>query len=134
MLEFALLVPLTMVMFFGTMDFSRVFYAAIELANAAQAGALYGAQSVTYVSDTAGIKQAAAFEAQDLSGMTAATSNYCQCPGGAIVGCTTGTCTGYGVPQVYVSVTTSYTFQTLFGYAVLPSAVAMTRTVVTRVQ
>lgn len=78
MLEFALLIPITLAMFFGTMDFSRVFYAAIKLANAAQAGALYGAQSVTHVSDTAGIKQAAVFEAQDLSGMTTATSNYCQ--------------------------------------------------------
>ncbi|MDQ6663744.1 MAG: pilus assembly protein [Acidobacteriota bacterium] len=82
MLEFALLLPLTMIMFFGTMDFSRVFYAAIELSNAAQAGALYGAQSVTYVSDTVGIQQAAVFEAQDLTGMTAASSHYCQCPWG----------------------------------------------------
>ncbi len=134
MLEFAVLLPVTMILFFGTMDFSRVFYAAIELSNAAHAGALYGAQSVTSVADTAGIQRAAAFEAQDLSGMTAASSYRCQCPGGATVSCTLGTCTGYGVPEVYVSVTTAYTFQTLFGYAALPNSVAMTRTVVTRAQ
>ena len=43
-----------------------------EVANAAAAGAMYGAQNPAYSSDTAGIALAARNEAQDLTGLTAA--------------------------------------------------------------
>lgn len=134
LLETALILPILLLLFLGAMDFARAFYAGIELANAATAGAEYGAQSLGKSVDYAGMIDTAKKDAQDLSGMTATATSYCACPDGTQVNCQTGSCPSYGIPQVYVSVTTQYTWQAQVPYAGVPGTVNLQRTVVLRVE
>src|SRR6185369_14970762 len=78
-LAFSVLGMLTL----GIADFGRIYYVAIELANAATAGAVYGAYTVSRSSDIDGMKTAALNEAADLTGVDVTTVppvRYCQCP------------------------------------------------------
>ena len=77
--ELALFTPALLLMLVGAIDFARVYYADITLANAAEVGALYGARSVSGSSDTAGMQAAATNDGKDLTSMTAVATNYCAC-------------------------------------------------------
>jgi hypothetical protein len=114
------------------MDFARVVYAGIEIANAARAGVQYGALTPGHSGDTAGMVQAATTDAADLgSTVTASASNFCTCSG-STVGCTS-LCSG-ATPDGYVSVTANYTFTPVIPYPGLPQTVALSRTAKMRVQ
>jgi Flp pilus assembly protein TadG len=96
LVEFAIFTPLLLLMCFGAMDFSRVVYAGVAVANAARAGVQYGALTPGNSGDKPGMAQAALDDAanQGLSSMTANARNYCTCAGSsAEVACTT-TCAG----------------------------------------
>jgi len=98
------------------------------LSNAARAGAQYGAQTNQKTADAAGIQQAALEEAQDISPIAVASQRICECPGTGPVSCTSATtCSGYGVPQVFVEVTTTKTFQTLAPYPGIPNTIPLSR-------
>lgn len=108
--ELAIVSPLLLLMFVVTADFGRVFYTSIGLANAARAGAQYGSYSVLQSSNAALINYAAKLEAKDIDSgdFTVSSKRFCKCPTGSSPAspiCDTGTCTGYGVPQVFVEVT-----------------------------
>lgn len=118
--EAALLFPLLLLVAFGTMDFSRVFYTAIAAANAAEAGALYGVQSGKS-SDFTGMQNTAVNDG-NVPGLTAAASQFCHCEDGSNVSCS-GSCGSQGKPLVYVHVTTQATFNTLVTYPLIPSSV-----------
>lgn len=100
---------------------------AITLANAARAGAAYGAQNNAKSGDVAGIKQAAVQEGQNI-GLTTThveSQRVCKCPNGTTVSCTTGNCTNFGVPEVYVRVFATDTFHTLVSFPGIPNNVPM---------
>ncbi len=124
--EFALgsviLIPLT----FGIADLGRVFYASIEVANAAAAGANYGSRVSGNMTDTSGISAAAKAEAPELTTLTVTSSKVCQDSTAAVISCTTS-----GAYQ-YVQVTASYTFNVFFNYPKIPGSVALSRTVMMR--
>src|SRR2546426_4257623 len=103
LVEFALISPLSFLLFIGCLDFGRVFYNAMAVTHAARAGAQYGAQSNITSVDTAGMTQAALAAAGDVQGLTVTPTQYCQCANGTTVDCThdTGTC-NEGAPQLYV--------------------------------
>ena len=127
-LEFALGSTILIPLLFGVADFGRLFYASIEVANAAAAGASYGSRTVANMTDTTGISSAAKNDAPDISSLTVNSSVVCQNDEGEAASCTTS-----GVYK-YVTVTASYTFNTLFSYPVIPSSVALTKTVMMRGQ
>ena len=135
LVETAILIPVLLLLCCGAMDFARVIYAGIEVANASRAGVQYGALTPGNSGDTAGMAQAATNDAADLgaSNVTANASNFCECVGGTgTVACSTTSCGT--TPSGYVSVTTNYTFNTLVHWPGLPQSIVLTRTAKMRVQ
>lgn len=125
-LETALIAPVLLLLVAGTVDLGRAYTAAIEVQEAAHAGALYGAQNPT---DSAGMQETAEEEASNFSGLTATASYGCECSDGssAVTSCTTiPTCTYNYVD--YVSVTATVEFKPIFPYPGLPSSFKLSST------
>lgn len=134
-IETAILIPALLVVCCGTMDFARIVYAGIEIANAARAGVQYGALTPGNSGDTTGMAQAAVNDAADLglSNVTATARNFCGCNSGTgEVSCSTTSCGT--TPSGYVSVTANYTFNTLLHMPGLPQTIVLTRTAKMRAQ
>jgi Flp pilus assembly protein TadG len=79
LVELAVTAPLLMGMLICTAEVGRIAYAAIEVSNAARAGAAYGSQSLTTAASTANITQAAKNEAPNISSLSVTTSEACVC-------------------------------------------------------
>jgi Flp pilus assembly protein TadG len=129
--ELALVLPLFLMMLIPVVDLGRGFYAAIEVASAAHAGAMYGVENP---SDTSGMVQAAKAGTSNLADVDAAATYGCECSDGSspIALCTsTPSCTYNYVTYVDVTVTSPY--RTVFGYPGLPSSMNITREVRLRV-
>src|SRR5450759_3579990 len=124
--EFALLGTVFVVLLGIAMDYSRLFYASIEVANAAKAGAQYGAQDTTHASDFTGMQNAAKNDAANVTNLTATASQFCTCPDNGSTTCGTGGCSG---KRTYVKVVTNATFSTLGTYLMLPSSTPISATV-----
>jgi Flp pilus assembly protein TadG len=123
--ELALVLPLFLLMLVPVVDLGRGFYAAIEVASAAHAGAMYGVENP---SDTDGMIKAAKAGASNLSDITATAVYGCECSDGtsAVAACTsTPNCTYNYVTYVDVAVTSPY--RTVFGYPGIPSSINITR-------
>ena len=145
--ELALVLPLSLVLFIGILDFGRVYYSAIAVSHAARAGVQYGAQDNTKSGDFAGMRQAASDALGDVSNFTVTACRYCRCADGTGSctscnaggdGCSTGsgclgTCSS-DAPQVFVQVTVDKPFTTLFPYPGLPSTADLNRKATMRVQ
>src|SRR5213593_3160206 len=106
LVEFALISPLSFLLFIGCLDFGRVFYTAMAVTPAAG----------------------------DLTGITATPERFCLCADGSSVDCITGVCNPEGVPQVYVRVTAQKTFTTLFPYPGIPTTANLNRQATVRLQ
>jgi Flp pilus assembly protein TadG len=115
--ELAVLLPLLVFLFVIAIDFARAFYFALTITNCARNGAVYGSMDPTHAADTTGIQQMALADASNLSPQPTVTS-------------TTGTDT-QGNP--YVSVTVTWTFNTVATYPGVPSTLTLSRTVQMRV-
>jgi|SRR5579863_1416868 Flp pilus assembly protein TadG len=128
--ELAMLLPLLLVLCVGVIEIGRYAYFDILIASAARAGAQYGAQSLIQAADQSGIQAAA--QNDGLHGMTVTSLQECGCPGA-----TPGACpnTGPCVQQVYVQVTASDTYDSLFGFSWLPvpTSINLSSTVTMRV-
>ena len=132
--ELALLIFLLMIILMGLIDFARVFHAAVTVADAARAGAQYGARNNTFSGDFAGMSTAAEEDAVNLAdGIVATTERYCKCQDGTDADCLTDTCPE-GAPQIYVQVRAGYTFETLTQFPLLPKSVGMDYPITIRVQ
>lgn len=128
LLELALLAPFFGLLLLGAGDFARLFYVAIEVANAVHAGVLYGIQTNGKTSDTTGMKKAATDDAVNITGVTTTASRSCKCSDGTVVNCVSGSCTVGGVttrPRIYVTVTAAKTFKTVAPYPGVPSTVGI---------
>jgi Flp pilus assembly protein TadG len=127
--ELALLLPVLLLLLIGLIEIGRYAYFDILISNAARAGAQYGAQSLIQAADVAGIRTAA--QNDGLAAMTITSLQECGCNAGALGGCPTG-----GVcplPLVYVKVTATDTYNSLFSYPGLPASMTLTSTVTMRV-
>jgi len=112
--ELAVLLPLLVLLFIGTVDFGRIFYFSLTLQNAARAGALYASDPETqHESPFASVQEAALADATNLDPQPTITQ-------------TSGT---DGTGRNYVEVTASYTFDTITGFPGIPSTVDIRRTV-----
>lgn len=138
--EFALVLPLLVLVFIGIVETGRLTYFSIMTSNAAHAGAAYGSQSLYTVGLSDNMKAAALSDAQGLSQITIPTATaVCQCTNGTTatsVGCTQTTCSSGYRRAVYAQVTASATVYTLFNYQALgiPYPWTFSRTATIRVQ
>jgi Flp pilus assembly protein TadG len=140
LVELALATPLLMLLLVGIIEVGRFAYFSILVGNAAQAGAQYGAGSLTNALDVAGMQSAALNDGQNVPGLTVASpapSSFCQCYNGTTtttIACSQTSCPLAGYHRnVYVQVTTRGSFTPLFNYPGLPGSLTVTRTVTMRV-
>jgi Flp pilus assembly protein TadG len=149
LVELALMLPALLLFLLGVIEIGRYAYISILIANAAQAGAFYGAQGNGSLStDTAGIRHAAQYDfagatsgssstnGQAVSQLNVTSSVSCGCDS---AGTTTTfscgnspTCAAGNWVKV-VSVTCQGTFNALFSYPGIPSSLVITRTAYMRV-
>lgn len=145
LVELALVMPVLVLVFVGTIDFGRVFNTSQALTDAARAGAQYGASSPARSGDFATM-EATAVAATSTTGITASASRLCQCAND------TGTFTPTTTPNdcvspvatscpaghlvVTVTVTTSKTFTTLMsgGLPTFMRSLDLTRSATMRAQ
>jgi Flp pilus assembly protein TadG len=140
--ELVISMPVLLVVLVGTVDFARVFYTAIELTNAARAGAQFGARTPGASGDNAAM-QAAAVASVNISGVTATATHVCQC---ALANATfpdtvncdinppSAACPPPKFRVITVAVTTSAPFMTISPYlSVIPRPLTLSRSAVMRV-
>ncbi|MGD0906270.1 MAG: TadE/TadG family type IV pilus assembly protein [Candidatus Acidiferrales bacterium] len=128
LLELGLLLPLLLLLAVGIIEIGRLAYFAIEVSNAARAGAQFGTQSLAAASDTADITTAAQNDASDIgTNLNVTPTASCGCTAATAIG---GTCPGSGCsyPLVYLTVTTQYNLSTLFHYPGIPHRFSLTGT------
>jgi Flp pilus assembly protein TadG len=123
LIEVALTAPLLIFLLVGAIDFGRAFRMSIELAAAAQSGALYGVQNP---SDTTGMASAAMLDANDAPSMQAVAIYGCECSDGssASVSCSAVPTCSYNVVN-YVEVDTSINYSPILIYPGISSPVAL---------
>ena len=128
--ELALAAPVLALLLVATADFARVFYASIEVANAARAGVQYGVQNYNTGVDYTGMQKAATNDGANVPGLSAVASEFCQC-GGTTVACSPPQCSQ---PQIFVQVKTTATFNTLLHWPGMQSGIPLSSTAVMEVQ
>jgi Flp pilus assembly protein TadG len=124
-LELAVVAPFLFLLIIGVVDYGRAFFTSVTVANAARAGAEYGAQNVATSTDTAGMKSFAQADGQDAGTLTVAARQYCKCAGVAHT-CST-VCAGGAVPEVYVEVTATKKLAMLLKYPGLADTITVLR-------
>ncbi len=139
-IEFAIAMPMLLLLMFGAIDFARVYYHAVTLANAAGTGAFYGAQNNVTAGHYDGMSQRAREDSLDIPTMSASSSRFCDCPQGyeitgkKTVDCLTELCPGYGMPRAYARVQTSEAFTTVVPWPGVPDSLTVGRIATMRVQ
>jgi len=144
--EFAVVIPVALLLLLGAVDFGRVWMLATASAHAAHAGAQYGSQNAQLAADIDGIR---AVVVDDLSSATMIKASnagedgigiddfvitperYCECADGSEIACDSK-CGGGGSPMVFVRVQVDTTFETLFNYPGIPSEIQISRAAVLR--
>ena len=120
LVEAALTISLLITVVVGAAEIARVAYAAIEVANAAHAGAQYGSQSGYTASDSTGIATAASREAANLTTLTTTSSYSCVCSDGNASTCANTDCTNTHIEQI-LTVNTQATINPLIHIPGLPT-------------
>lgn len=114
LIELALVLPVLMLIFAGAVDFGRAWFLYMEVASAAEAGALYG---LTNTTDITGMQSAALLDAPDLPGLSSTATYGSECSDGTSAVALNGTPPTCGTSVVqYVEVDTTATYQPLLPY------------------
>src|ERR1700680_3365484 len=129
LLELALVLPFLLLLLIGVVQVGILSYAGIEVANAAQAGAKYGAQNRATAADTAGITTAMQNDAANLTLNAPTIQRWCACEGGTAVSSGGTACSGFSAASCvspnrvveWVQVDTSSTINPSFHYPGLPN-------------
>jgi|SRR5579884_1147130 len=124
LVEFALVVPVMMLILIGLIEVGRFAYLAILVGNAAHAGAEYGAQTIVTVTDTTGMRNAALQDGQSISGLNASGTQVCKCWNGATASALSCSASVTSCPAgshrvIYAQVSATGTFHPLFNYGPL---------------
>jgi len=149
LLELAFMLPIMLLFLLGVIEIGRYAYISILIANAAQAGAFYGAQGNGSLStDTTGIAHAAQYDfagvtsgsastnGQPVSLLNVTSSVSCGCDSSGTIttyACNTSPTCASGTWVKIVSVTCTGTFSGLFSYPGIPSSLNISRTAYMRV-
>jgi Flp pilus assembly protein TadG len=139
-MEFGLVCLILIPLFFGVIDYSRVFYYAAVAQGAARAGTQYAVFQAPNHANTSGITAAATADATNVPSVqnfTVTPTYWCICSNASsnssTIACT-GSC-GTGVSMyVYSQVNTQLTFSTLFQYPLLPTSITVQGQSIMRVQ
>lgn len=132
LLEMAVVMPFLILVAIGVMDYGRVFARSIAVANAARAGAEFGAFRNVATVDSAAINTFARQDGQEVSTMRVTSARTCRC-GATVVGCAAA-CLNGTAPRVFIEVTARDTVNLLLTYPGLPTRVPIIRTAVFRQQ
>ena len=140
LLEFAILLPMLLLLALGVIEMGRFAYIGILVGNAARAGVSWGAQNHTTAADTnGGIETAADNDFQNngpsLGSLNVAHSVVCGCDnGGTITAASCTTVCPLGATLVdSLTVTTSGTFSAIFNYPGIPTSITISRTATQRI-
>lgn len=125
--EFALMAAALMVLTIGLVDYGSAMTRAVDLREAARAGAQYAVRNWTATGTVSAIAKAAT--KQDPNSLTVATIDFCECSDGTSVACT-ATCSGGAAAGHYVRVTVSQPSATFISYPefVLPATLSASST------
>jgi Flp pilus assembly protein TadG len=131
--ETAILAPFLMIMLVSIIDIGRLEQYNTIVGHSARAAALYGAQNLTTAVDNSGMTAAGQSDATNnlkpLTGLLVSPTTVCKCSDGSNAICTPpSVCPTNTHMLTYVSVTSTYTFTTLFKYHVIPSTYTLKRT------
>ncbi len=144
LIEFAVALPLLIVLLVGIIETGRLAYYNILVGNAAHAGAFYGSQNLDTANRISGMADAALRDGQNVPqiSVSPAPTQACQCynpetGASTPLSCSLNgsTCAAGTHRVVYVQVTVSGRVNTLFDYRPLglPNPWTITRTAVMRV-
>jgi Flp pilus assembly protein TadG len=116
--EVALLMPMLVLILIGTAELGRLAFAAIEVNNAAYAGAAFGSQNHGTASDSANIATAASNDGANVSGLSTSSSLSCACTNGTTVTCSNAAanCVSPARVQEFVQVSTTASVSPMFNY------------------
>ncbi len=129
--ELAVVSPLLLLLMIGVVDYGRAFYTSVTVANAARAGAEFGAHDPATTGDTVDMRKFAQSDAQEAGTITVSARRYCQCAG-VLQACTA--CASGAAPDVFVEVTATKILSTLLPYPGLPRTLTISRTATFRSQ
>lgn len=126
MLEFAVTLPVVLVLSFGAADFGRLYLETSVIANASGAGAVYAARSTREAADLSGAESAVLTNVNGLASVDADVEKLCDCPTspGSWISCS-ATCAGYGSPRIYIRSKATKSFDTLGKYPGVPNQVGI---------
>ena len=133
MLELVVVLPFLILLAIGVTDFGKVYFTSVAVANAARAGAEWGAFSGGQSVDQAGIEDFAKYDGAEVGAITVTSNRYCRC-GATATACTTQVCSGYGPPRVYIEVTASQTVNFILKWPGVPPSITVSRTATFRAQ
>src|SRR5687768_15012073 len=133
MVEFAVVFPVLVLLLIGAADFGRVFFTSVAVANAARAGAEWGAANSTNALDSLGIVNFAKLDGAEAGAVEVVTRRICEC-GTTPTSCSTLNCSGYGAPEGYVEVIASKTVNLILPYPGVPGTISISRTATFRQQ
>lgn len=125
LVEFAVASLVIFTMAIGAIDFGRMYYTAIAIAAAANAGSSTGVYSQTSAQDTEEMSTVANAALADVDGASATAEKICSCPDAPTdfsVDCDDGSCTGYGLPRLYIRTRVEKTFSTFGKYPTIPKS------------
>jgi uncharacterized protein (UPF0333 family) len=125
--EFALILPVLILIAIGAVDYGRAMTARSQLDAAARAGLQV---LVRNMNDTTGAQTAAQSMAD---GATVTTTLVCRCPNGAAVACTGGTC-AIGVPNRIATIDVARSFTMLVPWPSLEDPISLEATAVGRLR
>ena len=130
--ELAVVFPVLVLLFIGAVDYGRLFYTSITVANAARAGAEWGAKDTFDSDNSTEINKFAQADGQEAGTLTLNSRQFCECFG-ATASCTTS-CSGGSAPEVFVEVIASKSVPMSLPYPGLPSAITVSRKATFRAQ
>lgn len=114
LVELAFILPVLLLLLLGGGEIARLAYAAIEVSNAARAGAQYGTQTLTTMGDHTGIQLAAQSDASNLTGLITTTETYSYvCSDQSAYDAATQSCTDGASVLTYLHVTTTASYNPL---------------------
>ena len=125
MVELIVVVPFLVILAIGVMDFGRVFFTSVAVANAARAGAEWGAWDQARATQTTNIENFAKLDGAETGGLTVTAQRVCRCAA-TVVGCSS-VCGGYGDARVFVEVTASKSGSFFLKYPGIPSSIVVSR-------
>jgi len=141
LVEFAIMLPLLLLLLLGVIEIGRYAYFSILVGNAARAGVAYGSQTHITADDSNGYITAAADNdfknnGQPVSNLTVSVAGVCGCDNSGTItatDCTSGICPAGQNKVVSLQVTCVGNFTSLFNYPGIPQTFTVTRSAIMRI-